>query len=111
AESHLTERQLARAPKDETALALLARLVRVDCRNRFDGSGDGTEILVDDFERGCALEVADDDGRRVVRVVEGVVELFEARGRDVLNVRAPADGRVVVRVLAEGCGVDRLVEN
>src|SRR3712207_7727096 len=35
----------------------------------------------------------------------------QPRRRDVLHVRAPADGRVVIGVLAEGRGVDRLVQN
>ena len=72
-------------------------------------AGKAAEILVDERERVRLLEVADDDGRRVVRVIEGVVELFEPRGRNVLDVGAPADGRVVVRMLAEGRRIDRLV--
>ena len=44
------------------------------------------EMLKRGTRRRGKLELADDDGGRVVRVVEGVVKLFEARGRDVLNV-------------------------
>ena len=63
------------------------------------------------LERLGLLEVADDHRRRVVRVVEDVVELAQPLRRDLLDVAPPADRRVVVRVLAERRGERVLVED
>ena len=57
------------------------------------------------------VEVADHHRRRVVRVVEGVVELAQPLRRHLLDVAPPADRRVVVRVLAERRGERVLVEH
>ena len=54
-------------------------------------------MFVDESKRRGAVEVADDDGRRVVRVVEGVVELLEPRGRNVLDVGAPAVAKCLLK--------------
>ena len=63
--------------------------------------GSGRSAAPAERQRRRLVEVSDHHRRRVVRVVEGLVELPEARGRDLLDVAAPADRRVMVRVLAE----------
>ena len=94
-------RDLPGAANDEAPLSLLRRLDRVDRGNRAGGGGNRAEVAAHDRERFLFLEVADHHGRRVVGVVEGVVKLLQARGRDAFDVASPADRRVVIGMLLE----------
>ena len=96
-----TRLQMVYLQYDEAPLAFLWRFDGVNGGDRPLGRREGAEVARDEIERGGLVEVADQERRRVVRVVEHVVELPQALGRDALDVALPADRRMVVRVLAK----------
>src|SRR5262245_42822470 len=73
--------ELSHAPEREANLALLRRLDRVHRRDWGGRWRDRAEMFAHQIERRSLIEVTDDDGRRVVRVIEGVVEGLQPRGR------------------------------
>jgi hypothetical protein len=75
-------------------LPLLRRLDSVDPRDRLRRLLNGSEILRDQIQRLAFIEIAHDNRGRVVWVIEGVVEIFEPRGRNAFDIRAPADCRM-----------------
>ncbi len=91
----------ARPAHDEAALPFLTRLARHHRRRRPARPRQRPEVAGDERQRLGAVERAHQHQRRVVRVVEGVVERPQALDRGRLDVAPPPDRRMVVRVLAE----------
>ena len=104
-------RDLRRPTNDEAPLPFLRRLHGVDGRDRTRRRRNRAEVTCDRRQSLALLEVADQDRRGVVRMVEDIVELLQAVGRDALDVRAPSDRRMVVRMLPERRGERVLVEH
>jgi hypothetical protein len=92
---------LAGAPDGEPPFALLPWLLGDHPGDRLRGARQGSESTRHGGEGRLAVERPDEDEGSVVRVIERVVEAAQAIDRGVLDVAAPADGRVMVRMLAK----------
>jgi len=55
----------------------------------------------DELARRRELDVSDHENRRVIRMIEGVVEFAQAFRRDAFDVGTPADRRVMVWMFAK----------
>ena len=101
-------RDLTHPPDEKSALSFLGRLHRVDLGDRARGRRNASKVPGDHFESRTLVEITDHERRRVIGMVEGVVELLQSLGRDAFDVAAPPDRRMVVRMLSKG-GRERLL--
>ena len=102
--------EFAAALHDGAARAGLLGFLGVDLRDRVRGLRDRAVVLCDFRECRGGIELADDGDGRIVRPVEGVVKFAELCDRHLLDVAAPADRVVMVRVREERRAPQLLVE-
>ena len=99
---------IAHAPERDRALAVLRGLLgvrgieNVSVRERSHRLGYAPEATHDLLQRCRFIELAGDEQHRVVRLIVLVVEGLQPLDRNVLDVRARADGRVPVVVPEKG---------
>ena len=105
------DRRVAGPLHHHAALAGLRRLFGVHVGNRVRGAWQRAEGPLDRRERSLRIEIADDERGRVVRMIERVVEFAQPLGGHAFHVGAPADRRMMVRMLAEGGGHERGAED
>ena len=105
------DRRIAGPFHDDGAFAGLRWFLGVDVGNGVRCGRDCAEAAFERRARSLGIEIADDEYRRVVRLVEGVVEFAQPFGRHALDVGSPADGRVMVGMFAERRRDDRRTEH
>jgi len=95
------ERRVARALDDDAAFARLRRFFGVDVGNRKRRARQRAEMPFDRLARSLGVEIADHERRRIIGMVIRVVEFAQPLCRDALDIGAPTDRRMVIRVFAK----------
>jgi len=105
------ERRFAGALDDDAAFARLRRFLGIDIGNRVRRGRQRAKISFDRRERAFDVDLADDERRRVVRMIVRVVQPAQPFGRDAFDVGSPSDRRMVIGVLAKCRADERGVEH
>src|SRR5262245_18870206 len=83
---HFDDSELPRSAQDETNFTFLRRLDRIGWWNNVRRRWNRTEMFGNQIESHLTVEIADHNGSRIVRVIISVVELFQPRRRDTLDI-------------------------
>ena len=102
--------ELSRALDLHPAGTGLHRFFGVDHRNGFGCARIDTKGFLDQGQRLCGVEVANDGNGGIVRPVKRVIELAQPLDRHLLDVAAMPDGAVVIRVCDKRRLIDLLVQ-
>ncbi len=95
------DRRVAGALDHDATLAHLRRLLGIDLGQRARRTRQRSKAPFDRRASSLGIEIADDERGRVIGMIVRVVEFAQPFGRNAFDVRAPADRRMVVGVLAK----------